>query len=147
MNRRKFINWFGFGAISTCPIGAIASCSKNPTAKTSASTVSGSAVKLSPGQFIKVGKVSQLKQEKRLSIKDGDLAVLVTLNKDTPVALNRICPHKACAVDIKADSNLLFCPCHGSTFKPDGTLLRGPAAESLEKYEAKVEGDAVLVKV
>jgi cytochrome b6-f complex iron-sulfur subunit len=38
------------------------------------------------------------------------------------------------------------CPCHGSTFNPDGTVANGPATDPLSPYEAKIEGDLVLIK-
>ena len=65
-------------------------------------------------------------------------------NAEDIVALNSICTHKGCSVDW-ADTEFT-CACHGSTFSVDGTATNGPATEPLSSYEAKIDGDWVLVK-
>ena len=37
-------------------------------------------------------------------------------------------------------------PCHDAKYSPDGKVLKSPAEKPLPTYEAKVEGDSVLVK-
>jgi cytochrome b6-f complex iron-sulfur subunit len=49
-------------------------------------------------------------------------------------------------VNWKADQNAFICPCHDSKFAADGQLLEGPAEEPLKRYEAKLEGQTILVK-
>ena len=39
------------------------------------------------------------------------------------------------------------CPCHGSKYDASGAVTNGPGTESLGTYEAKIEGDLVLIKV
>lgn len=40
------------------------------------------------------------------------------------VAVNALCTHLRCRVDLERDR--LVCPCHGATFALDGTMLLGP---------------------
>ncbi len=46
-----------------------------------------------------------------------------------------ICTHMKCDVGFNQAEKTWDCPCHGSRFKPDGSVLNGPAKEPLEKIE------------
>jgi menaquinol-cytochrome c reductase iron-sulfur subunit len=55
-------------------------------------------------------------------------------------AFNVVCPHAGCFVQPKRDGSFL-CPCHNSSFHPDGTL--GPNSVSprgLDELEVKLDG-------
>jgi len=44
--------------------------------------------------------------------------------------LSSICTHRRCLVDAEPDHSF-YCPCHGSTFGPDGQVTHGPARRDL----------------
>ena len=46
------------------------------------------------------------------------------------VGLTAVCTHTGCIVDKVADG-LIECPCHGSRYRLDGTVARGPAPRAL----------------
>jgi glycine/D-amino acid oxidase-like deaminating enzyme/nitrite reductase/ring-hydroxylating ferredoxin subunit len=46
-----------------------------------------------------------------------------------------VCTHMKCDVAFNQAERTWDCPCHGSRFKPDGSVLNGPAKEPLEKIE------------
>lgn len=56
-------------------------------------------------------------------------ANLLTLSKPR-------CPHMGCALKWNAQEHSWDCPCHGSRFAEDGTLLDNPATGNL-KTQAK----------
>jgi Rieske Fe-S protein len=51
------------------------------------------------------------------------------------------CSHLGCSVSLNAKEKSLDCPCHGSRFHLDGTVLHGPAAYPLSHLTWK-QGDA-----
>src|SRR5438552_10106919 len=64
----------------------------------------------------------------------GDLAfggfVVKDLQGNTNVfAIN--CSHLGCSIALNPDAKTFDCPCHGSRFHLDGTVLHGPAADPL----------------
>jgi len=72
----------------------------------------------------------------------GDLAfgafVIKDQGKITVFAQN--CSHLGCSVAFNTNAKTLDCPCHGSRFNLDGTVLRGPAANPLSHLTWK-QGD------
>lgn len=44
-------------------------------------------------------------------------------------AISRVCTHLGCLVKSEADG--FHCPCHGSGFAPDGSVVKGPAPKAL----------------
>jgi len=153
MNRRKFVTWFGLSGfvswIATACSNGI-NTSQIASSPTAAVATGEASTQLQPGKFVKVGTVQTLKQDGRILVKNANTSALVLSDPSNPtqaLAVNPVCTHQGCAVDWNADKSKIFCPCHGSTYKPDGTVLKGPATKSLQRYEAKIEGDIILVKV
>ena len=56
------------------------------------------------------------------------------------VALQAICPHAGCEVAWVPEDLQAECPCHGSRFAGDGTVLNPPARTSLQAYPAERNG-------
>ena len=53
-----------------------------------------------------------------------------TMGLLTPTAPR--CPHLGCALKYNKQEHTWDCPCHGSRFKKDGTLLNGPSTDDLK---------------
>ena len=63
---------------------------------------------------------------------DG-IATAVSREEDgTLHAVSPSCTHMGCSVTWNSAESTWDCPCHGSRFAPDGTVLHGPALEPLE---------------
>jgi cytochrome b6-f complex iron-sulfur subunit len=62
-------------------------------------------------------------------------------------ALSAICTHRSCKLEAKKDKTF-YCPCHGSTFNPDGKVTEGPARKNLPVFEISTnEKGELLVKM
>jgi len=46
-------------------------------------------------------------------------------------AMSAVCTHLGCMTVWKQDAGVIACPCHGSDFRVDGTVIRGPAPRPL----------------
>lgn len=139
MNRRAFINWVGVGWLASSLPVAIAACSSDTTQAES---------NTDKGGFQAVGTVAQLDKNQQLLNKNspvGAVLVVRTTSGSKISAVNPTCTHAGCAVNWAAKSQQFVCPCHGSRFGTDGKVLNGPAAKPLKTYQAKIEGDSVLV--
>ena len=148
MKRRDFVNWMGVGAIATSLPVAIAACTPkssndSPQQETEIDP-SNSGV---PAQFVTLGTTTDLAQQGYLSNAEalGEPVIVIEdpTNPDSLIALSAKCTHTGCTIAWQED--LFACPCHGSKFNPDGSVVTGPATEPLNQYIAKIEGDAILV--
>jgi len=75
----------------------------------------------------------------------GDTIMVVRVSDTEVVAVSAICTHAGCSMDYSASQKLLDCPCHGSQFATDGSVLRGPATRALRVYTATLANDAITV--
>lgn len=56
---------------------------------------------------------------------------------NTLQAFSAVCPHLGCIVQWNPDEKSFDCPCHGSRFATDGTVINGPAETNLDKIQVK----------
>lgn len=135
MDRRTFFSWVGLGWLATSLPVALAAFSLDKRQSAMAAS----------DDFKAVGTVSQLNSQGQ--IKKGDIVVVADPNqKGNVLAVNSKCTHQGCTVDWKASDTVFLCACHNSRFAANGEVLRGPATAPLQTYEAKIEGEQVLVK-
>ncbi|MEL6470096.1 MAG: ubiquinol-cytochrome c reductase iron-sulfur subunit [Cyanobacteria bacterium J06623_4] len=150
MRRRDFTNWIGVGAIATSLPIAIAACTpeSEPSANDPAAEDGSAADKAATaGEFVAIGTITELAQKGFLAdddvLDDPVIVIEDPANPDGLIALSSKCTHTGCTVAWQED--LFACPCHGSKFNPDGSVVTGPASEPLAKYTAKIEGENILV--
>ena len=85
-----------------------------------------------PGGWLKVRPVAW----------ESPLYVLA-LGGGSYAAVSPICTHQGCTVDIAGAR--LICPCHGSTYNRDGTVVRGPAEQPLQGFPVRVLASGELL--
>lgn len=60
-------------------------------------------------------------------------------------AMSIVCQHQGCWVDAyDAQAGNISCPCHGSEYAIDGSLISGPAMRGLETYETSHDGTGMV---
>lgn len=158
MKRRDFINWVGLGVLASSLPVAIAACQSDDTASAPTEDTENSvvaeptAVDDTPREdgFAAMGTVAALDEAGVLSDKtfQGEQVAVIRDPADATavIAVNSLCTHQGCSVEWDGSAQFA-CPCHGSKFNPDGSVAGGPASSPLDKFEAKIDGELVLVKV
>ena len=63
---------------------------------------------------------------------------------DAVRALSAVCPHLGCSIDALPDGSFT-CPCHTSTFAPDGAKTGGPTPRGMDPLATKVDEGFVAV--
>ena len=66
---------------------------------------------------------------------DGDKVAAFRDDDGVVHAVSPICTHLYCQVSFNAAERSWDCPCHGSRFAPDGTVIQGPAVSPLERKD------------
>ena len=74
----------------------------------------------------------------------GDI-IIIRSGESQYVALSKIWTHQGCTVLYNAADNDLPCPCHGSLYSISGSVINGPAPNSLKKYSTKIDGNNLII--
>ncbi|MGN6385323.1 MAG: ubiquinol-cytochrome c reductase iron-sulfur subunit [Verrucomicrobiota bacterium] len=58
------------------------------------------------------------------------------------------CTHEGCSVPtFNPEAGLMICPCHGSQYEIDGTVVMGPAMQSLFRYPFKIQNNILSIQI
>lgn len=83
-------------------------------------------------------------------VKDGvyrryrDVGFYIVRQGDKLFAISSYCTHRKCKLSAEKDRTF-YCPCHGSTFDPDGHVTKGPARKDLPLYSIAANESGELV--
>lgn len=134
MERRRFLAAVAGSGVAAA-LGGCAALAATPV------RLSGGRVRLAPrnhpelrtpGGFLKI----------RLE-GSGDVFYVLALDEGDYAVLSPICTHQGCTVGVEGRN--LVCPCHGSTYRRDGRVVRGPAPRPLTRLPARLTEGGVLV--
>ena len=82
------------------------------------------------------------REEKLSALAPGDSAIVEVEGESVAAwrapdgelfAVSNVCPHMGCKVHWNSVETSWDCPCHGSRFRPDGTVIEGPALSPLKR--------------
>jgi Rieske Fe-S protein len=94
--------------------------------------------------------LTQRQDEKLSELRPGDSAIIDAEGETfaayrTPggelFAVSNVCTHVGCKVHWNSVETSWDCPCHGSRFRPDGTVIEGPALAPLKRKHPPSLGD------
>ncbi|MEO1432451.1 MAG: Rieske 2Fe-2S domain-containing protein [Cyanobacteria bacterium J06633_8] len=150
MERRKFIFWLGIGlSLNSLHLVLTACNSQQEESETTSDKPLIDTSKREDG-FQALAKVEEIDSKGVvLDKKSASKTVMIYRHPDNKniSAVNPTCTHKECILDWQSDTKNFACSCHGSTFSPDGEVIKGPAQKPLEVFDTKEEAGLVLVKV
>ena len=112
LNRRDFL---AKSALAAAALVVAEGCGDGQIGPSAVPLGTGTTVKLSDfPQLANVGVIVGITAERAL-VRTSDTEFL---------GLSRVCTHQGCLTDIR--NNEFECPCHGSVFAKDGSVIRGP---------------------
>lgn len=76
-----------------------------------------------------------------------DSILLVRTSPTMIAAVSDICTHQGCGVRYDHVNKVLSCPCHGSKYTLNGTVIQGPAVKPLAKYQVQLDSSANLLTI
>jgi Rieske Fe-S protein len=135
MNRRKFFGW------GTAGMAALFSGVGVSFAAVVRYLVPD--VFYEPPQSFKIGKPGDFAFGAPTFLPEEKIYVFRDREKGFAVA-SAVCTHLGCTVKHFDSDNKFHCPCHGSVFAPDGSVLHGPAPKPLEWFEVTLARDGQL---
>jgi cytochrome b6-f complex iron-sulfur subunit len=96
------------------------------------------------GKTVNVGAASRYAADGVYS-RYRDAGIFVIRQGDKLFAISSYCTHRKCKLSAEADRSF-YCPCHGSTFDPQGHVTKGPARLDLPVFSiaSNDQGDLLV---
>lgn len=97
-------------------------------------------------RFIAGGRVESFEPGDVKAIPEGML-YLSRLEDGSFIAMSKTCTHLGCTVPWDQKLQKFVCPCHGSTFARNGTVLTAPAIRPLDYYPVRIENGLIRIDI
>jgi len=145
LSRRAFFVSSGtllFGTLTALPFVTSCSNDSNPTAPKNTGTGTTFEINLAEPANQALNNVGTAL---KFSVPGKSLPVIVMRVSQTEArALYSQCTHQGCEVGLPTN-NRITCPCHGSQYNLTGGVIQGPASAPLTSFQAKIEGDKIIL--
>lgn len=96
-----------------------------------------------PPQAFKIGDPADFAYGAPTFLADEKIFVFRDRDKGFAVA-SAVCTHLGCTVAHFESDQRFHCPCHGSVFAADGSVIHGPAPRPLQWFEVTLARDGKL---
>ncbi len=73
--------------------------------------------------------------------------IIANIGNDQFVALSAVCTHNGCQITYNHSNGNFPCPCHGSIFAADGSVVEGPASTAVKRYTIAREDNVLTVQL
>jgi nitrite reductase/ring-hydroxylating ferredoxin subunit/uncharacterized membrane protein len=110
--------------------------------------VNQTAFEQAPTDWTSVLAETELEEATPTGVRANDLMVVVVRKGERIYALADRCSHRGCALHqgkLNADETLT-CPCHGSTFRLDGRIVKGPATSPQPRFAVRTNEGKVEIR-
>lgn len=143
VDRRQVLLLFCFGAALIAAAGGLYSAS---LPKSWYRNSMGKQLSLEePPSIVQVGRPADFTAAGLYEDSKGDGIWVVRLPENKLVAVHTFCTHDGCATSWVAEDRQYGCPCCGSRYEIDGTVLSDPATTALERFKIYNHDKSVLV--
>ena len=71
--------------------------------------------------------------------------IVANTGNEVFVALSSVCTHQGCTINYNHANTNFPCPCHGSVFSDQGSVLQGPATTAVKRYTVSREGNVLTI--
>lgn len=75
----------------------------------------------------------------------SDTIMVIRASDTSVVAVSAICTHAGCSMNFDSAQAQIVCPCHGSVFNEQGSVVNGPARRPLKVYAATLSGTTITI--
>ena len=136
--RRQFLKWLSGGFLSLWALGgagALAAYLKAPERS-----------EASAARMVSIGRLEDLRVGEARLIQHGITPFYVLrLDAARVVAMSAVCTHFGCITQWHPEADLIECPCHGSHYEKNGTVVHGPAPRALPHFSLRLMPDGTLL--
>lgn len=136
MNRRAFLSWGTAGIVALCSGVAVSLGAMVRFMMPSVFYEPPQSFKIGDPADFAIGTPTFLVDEKIYIFRDREKGF---------AAASAVCTHLGCTVAHFQSDQKFHCPCHGSVFDADGSVLHGPAPKPLQWFEVTQARDGQLL--
>jgi nitrite reductase/ring-hydroxylating ferredoxin subunit len=101
-----------------------------------------------PSDWTPVLDETKLEEGQPTAARADGLGVVLVRKRERVHALADRCSHRGCSLH-KGKLNVdgtLTCPCHGSTFRLDGSIVKGPATSPQPAFDVRMHEDKIEIR-
>lgn len=100
-----------------------------------------------PEEWTPILKESELQDGTLTHADAGGMDVAVLRLRGRLHAIANRCSHRGCSLhEGRLEDETIICPCHGSTFRLDGSIVRGPATSPQPTFQIRVDDGTIQIR-